>query len=154
MEATNRSVEACLRRERLLPGDPYYRARPILVTSNDYRARLFNGDVGICWPDDGRAWVWFPDEEAGLRRMAPARLPAHETAWAMTVHKSQGSEFDGVTLVLPDRDAPVVTRELLYTGVTRARQTVDVVGDPALIRTWVGRTGNRGSGLAEALSSG
>jgi exodeoxyribonuclease V alpha subunit len=84
--------------------------------------------------------------------LPPARLPAHETAWAMTVHKSQGSEFDHVRLVLPAADNRLLTRELLYTGVTRARQSVSIVGSAEIIRTATQRTVARASGLVALLS--
>jgi exodeoxyribonuclease V alpha subunit len=97
--------------------------------------------------------VWFRDASGQPRAVAPARLPAHETAWAMTVHKSQGSEFGQVILVLPEDDTRLLTRELLYTGVTRARTSVDIVGDPELLRLGVERATVRASGLAARLTS-
>ena len=86
--------------------------------------------------------------------MLPARLPAHETSFAMTVHKSQGSEFQRVLLVLPDRDTPLMTRELLYTGLTRARSSIEVWADEALLRGAIARRTQRSSGLREALWNG
>jgi exodeoxyribonuclease V alpha subunit len=109
--------------------------------------------VGICWPENEVTFAWFPDEKEGLRRVPLAKLPPHETAWVMTVHKSQGSEFDEVLLVLPDVDSPILTRELLYTGVTRARERVHVFGPASRVRAAAGRTAVRSSGLAEALKT-
>jgi hypothetical protein len=89
--------------------------------------------------------------DGGSRAIAPSRLPAHETAWAMTVHKSQGSEFDHVRLVLPDVDTRILTRELLYTGITRARERVTIVGTAATVRLATSRTVARASGLVDRL---
>ena len=86
---------------------------------------LFNGDVGIAWPEAASNYghrVFFPARDGGLRSVLPVKLPEHETVYAMTVHKSQGSEFDRVLIILPDRESPVLTRELLYTAISRARR--------------------------------
>src|SRR5690606_36322751 len=101
----------------------YFQGRLLLVTENSYRHRLFNGDIGICLRDQRGAMVaWFPgDSEGQPRAFHPAALPAHESALAMTVHKAQGSEFDEVWLQLPRNDSRVLSRELVYTGMTRAR---------------------------------
>jgi exodeoxyribonuclease V alpha subunit len=131
----------------------WYEKRPILVTANDPSTRLYNGDVGVIMAGpDGRPLAWFEDAAGGVRAVAPARLPAHETAWAMTVHKSQGSEFDHVVLVLPEEPSAVVTRELLYTAVTRARRCVSIVGSRETVAAAVERTTARASGLAGRLS--
>jgi exodeoxyribonuclease V alpha subunit len=124
-----------------------------MITANDHALRLFNGDIGLCWPDtDGRARVHFPDPTGhSLRAFLPARLPAREPAYALTVHKSQGSEFDTVALVLPDTLSPVLTRELLYTALTRARQGFWLWGSAALITATVERPLRRHSGLARRL---
>lgn len=134
------------------PRDRFYRGRPLLVTANDYGIQLFNGDIGLAWPgDDGRLRACFVAADGTLRSFPLNRLPAHETAFAMTVHKSQGSEFDEVAMVLPDRDSPVLTRELVYTGVTRARQKAVIYGDAALLAGAVQRQVVRTSGLRDAL---
>jgi exodeoxyribonuclease V alpha subunit len=95
--------------------------------------------------------VHFPVPGGGVRSFTPSRLPAYETAWAMTVHKSQGSEFDHVALVLPDTDTRVLTRELLYTGITRARRAVTVIASPDTLLRGASRTVARSSGLVERL---
>ncbi|WP_141721054.1 exodeoxyribonuclease V subunit alpha [Desulfoplanes formicivorans] len=125
----------------------------VMVSVNDYGVRLYNGDIGLVALDaKGRPHIHFPDQEQdSMRSIAPVRLPAHEPAFAMTVHKSQGSEFDHVLLVLPDADSPVLTRELLYTAITRAREKVTLVGDPEMIVRAVGRRIQRGSGLGRRL---
>ncbi|MBI5584653.1 MAG: exodeoxyribonuclease V subunit alpha [Deltaproteobacteria bacterium] len=155
VQALNVLVEQHLKREGLIrPEGRWYRGRPILITQNDYTLRLFNGDVGVILPDPGAAGelrAWFPGEKGPWRKFLPRRLPAHETVYALTVHKSQGSEFDRVLLVLPDRDTPVLTRELVYTGITRARERVEIWGREAVFRQAVARRIRRSSGLREAL---
>lgn len=128
----------------------WYPHRPVLITQNDPGTQLFNGDVGTTLVSDGEPMVWF-DCPDGPRAIAPSRLPAHETAWAMTVHKSQGSEFDEVVLVLPDSDVRLVTRELLYTGITRARKAVTLVGAEAMLQRALARSVARESGLVDRL---
>ena len=120
----------------------WFAGRPIMITENDYRQNLFNGDIGLTLPEaNGQLRVWFPEPNGGFRAFAPVRLPAHETAWAMTIHKSQGSEFEQVLLVLPeDAEAQILGRELLYTGITRARRQIDLMGKEAVILTAVRRT--------------
>jgi exodeoxyribonuclease V alpha subunit len=110
-----------------LPTDGWYAGRPLMVTRNDYNLKLMNGDVGLCLNHTRGLRVAFPDGQGGMRWVLPARLDAVETVFAMTVHKSQGSEFDHVALVLPDRPVAVLTRELLYTGMTRAREQLTLV---------------------------
>jgi len=105
----------------------WYAGRPVIVLRNDYSTGLFNGDIGICLPDGQQElFVWFPDGDGGWKAIAPIRLPEHDTAFAMTVHKSQGSEFDSVLVLLPNAASRVVTRELLYTAVTRAVHRVAI----------------------------
>ena len=132
----------------------WYPGRPVIVTRNDYNLGLYNGDVGIClpeYPGSQALFVWF-EKEAGLfRRFMPVRLPPHETAWALTVHKSQGSEFREIMVVLPEKDHQLLSRELLYTAVTRAREKVIVRDPAALCGQIVCRAVERSSGLAEQL---
>jgi exodeoxyribonuclease V alpha subunit len=136
-----------------------YAGKPILITQNDYQLQLYNGDVGILLPDveatenPDQLWAWFIGKENTLRRFAPARLPQHEAAYAMTVHKSQGSEFDRVLFILPDRDAPVLSRELIYTGLTRARSQVELWWNEAVFVKAVARRAERNSGLRDLLAA-
>lgn len=153
--AVNATVERILRKRRLIRGEGvWYRGRQILITRNDYELGLYNGDVGIVLedPDKGEGLrVYFERPEGGLRHFHPFRLPEHETVYAMTVHKSQGSEFDRVLIILPDRDSPVLTRELLYTGITRAREFVEIWGIEQVLKQSVSRRTERTSGLRDAL---
>ena len=151
----NLLAEQVLREENLInPENRWYRGRPVLITRNEYNLGLFNGDIGIILPDpasdyDFRAFFLFPD--GTLRKVMPIRLPEHETVYAMTVHKSQGSEFDKALLLLPDRHTPVLTRELIYTGITRARQSVEVWATERVFLEGVSRRTERASGLRDAL---
>ncbi len=133
------------------PDAIWYPGRPVMVIRNDYHLRLFNGDVGIALKNGaGRLRVWFFDG-GEIRRFHPRRLPEHETVYAMTVHKSQGTEFGRIQLILPEKDAPVVTRELLYTAVTRAANAVQIVARRDILQAAVSRRTFRMSGLAEEL---
>lgn len=136
----------------------YYRGRPLLLTRNDYSLGLFNGDIGVVWDEsetDGssvqRAFIASPEFGDSAKGFPLPQLPEAVTAWAMTVHKSQGSEFDTVIVVLPDNDVRTLTRELLYTAVTRAKSRVVIVGPDESLRLAVARTARRGSGLAARL---
>jgi exodeoxyribonuclease V alpha subunit len=101
----------------------WYAGRPVMVTRNDYALELMNGDIGLCLPGpDGLLRVAFPAVDGGVRWVMPSRLDSVETVFAMTVHKSQGSEFAHVLLVMPALESPVLTRELVYTGLTRAKK--------------------------------
>jgi exodeoxyribonuclease V alpha subunit len=131
--------------------------RPVMVTENDYNLQLFNGDVGLILPDPENQQsvrAFFKGEDGILRGLAPALLPGHETVFALTVHKSQGSEFNRVLLILPDRDSPLLTRELLYTAITRSREKVEIWGRKSIFVSAVKRRIKRTSGLAEALWGG
>jgi len=133
-----------------------YVGRPILVTENDYQLNLFNGDVGLVAAAEtaGQRVVLFEGEGGRVRALAPSRLPAHETAYAMSIHKSQGSEFERVAVILPLEPSPVLSRELLYTAVTRARSAVTVHGSREIIEQTIARRIERASGLREALWEG
>ncbi len=134
---------------------PWYRGRPVMITKNDYSLGLFNGDIGVTLVDPKRSgdslYVYFPNTNGELRRFSPHRLSEHETVYAMTVHKSQGSEFDHIVLLLPEKDYPLLTRELIYTALTRARKTVSVWGTASVIKAAIKRKIERKSGLRDAL---
>ncbi|MFP5440560.1 MAG: exodeoxyribonuclease V subunit alpha [Gammaproteobacteria bacterium] len=156
VSAINARIEQALADAGLIAADQqrgtFYRGRPLLVTENDYGISLFNGDIGLVWPDDdGVLRACFVAADGSVRRLPLARLPAHETCYAMTVHKSQGSEFDRVALVLPDADSPVLGRELVYTGITRAKTSVAIWSPREVLATAIGRRVERSSGLRDAL---
>jgi exodeoxyribonuclease V alpha subunit len=130
----------------------FFHGRLLIVTENSYRQGLFNGDTGVVLRDaTGVLAVWFETRD-GLRAWAPGQLPAHASAWALTVHKAQGSEFERVQLALPDRDARVLGRELLYTGITRCRSGLDLWAREDVLRLAVERRGQRQSGLSERFA--
>lgn len=151
----NRFIERALAQTGLLKEiNQWYRGRPVMVTRNDYNTKLFNGDIGITLPDpeaQTEKRVFFLSSDGKVRRILPSRLPVHETAFAMTVHKAQGSEFAKVLLILPENDSPVLTRELLYTGLTRAREHVEVWSSERILRSAIGKRVLRTSGLRDAL---
>ncbi len=150
-----RQVEIWLAADRDGPElGPWYPGRPLLITANDYALGLFNGDTGVVVADEGHGVVAVfprPDE---LVRFPPTRLGALETVHAMTVHRSQGSQFAAITLVLPEPASPLLTRQLLYTAITRARERVRLVGPRASILRAVQRQAARASGLRDRISAG
>ena len=140
-------IESWLAAEDLMPAyREWYSGRPVLVTANDYTLRLFNGDVGVTVRTGAELRVAF-GQQGGIIDFAPGRLADVQTVHAMTVHRSQGSQFDHVTVVLPEEDSPLSTRELLYTALTRAQTRVRLIGTEAELRAAVGRPAARASGL-------
>jgi len=131
----------------------WYPGRPLLVTANDYGLGLYNGDTGVVVTAGGERVAAVFERRGELVRVAPTVLSAVETAYAMTIHKSQGSQFTSVAVLLPDPTSPILTRELLYTAVTRARRQLTVVGTEASIRAAVTRPIARASGLRAALAT-
>ncbi|UUX94245.1 exodeoxyribonuclease V subunit alpha [Aquabacterium sp. J223] len=135
------------------PRSPWFTGRPVMVLRNDPVLRLFNGDIGITLPDaDGRLMVHVPLPDGGFRALPPQRLPEHDTAFAMTVHKSQGSEFDRVLVLLPHRPHRVASRELLYTAVTRARRGLSLAAPADVVQAAVRSPTRRDSGLRDRLA--
>ncbi len=130
----------------------WYPGRPVIVTRNDHLNALVNGDTGLVVDVDGERRVAFTARD-GLRWVHPAQLGDVETWWAMTVHKSQGSEHRRVVVALPDAGSPILTRELLYTALTRAREQVVVVASEASLRAAVSRPVTRATGLRDRLWS-
>jgi exodeoxyribonuclease V alpha subunit len=130
---------------------PYFHGRLLMIAANSERHGLYNGDLGVVWHDArGEAMAWF-DTPQGLRAWRPAQLPAHASAYATTVHKAQGSEFERVLLILPDSDARVLSRELLYTALTRARRSVWLWGAAETVERALARRTWRESGLEARL---
>lgn len=155
VKAINMLIERMLREQRIISGeDAWYAGKPVMITKNDYNLNLYNGDVGIVLKDleaENDLRVFFPGLDGQVRKFHPLRLPAHETVYALTIHKSQGSEFDDVLVILPDRDYPVLTRELVYTAITRAKKRVEVWASEAVFKAAVSRKIIRSSGLRDAL---
>ncbi|RXJ72537.1 exodeoxyribonuclease V subunit alpha [Veronia nyctiphanis] len=155
----NRAIEDLLAKRRLIsPGDEmFYPGRPVMVMQNDHGLGLYNGDIGVVVEqsdDDGERLlrVAFEMADGSIRFLLPSRLPEHQTAYAMTVHKSQGSEFAHTILVLPPTPTPVMTRELVYTGVTRAKERLDIFTTRSSMKRAVERKTQRFSGLAALLA--
>ncbi len=144
----NQELEARWRRHGWVAGGKFYPGRALLIQENVPDLGLFNGDIGICLADEGGVLkVWLEDG----RRFSPARLPACETVFAMTVHKAQGSEFEGVLLVLPLKPSEVLSRELIYTALTRARKEVECFGPETVLRVALSRCIQRQGGLRRKL---
>jgi exodeoxyribonuclease V alpha subunit len=137
----------------------YFHGRLLLVTENSYRHGLFNGDIGVCLRPRGdehagaATVAWFAGGSDGVRGFHPSALPAHGGAFAMTVHKAQGSEFDSVWLQLPRQDARHLSRELIYTGLTRARRELHIAASEAVLRLALSRHAARVSGLSWRLGA-
>lgn len=154
VEHWNRQVHRWLTEESGLPAwSEWYAGRPLLVTANDYGLRLYNGDTGVVVARQAglRAVI---SGAAGPLEFATSRLSDVETMYAMTIHKSQGSQADEVTVLLPPEDSRLLTRELFYTAVTRAKTKVRVVGSQAAVRAAIGRRAVRASGLRQRLKAG
>lgn len=156
VSGVNAAIERLLRRRgRIRDQAAHYPGRPLLIGRNDYGLGLFNGDLGLLLPDPaGALRAWFAGPDGAPRALAPSRLPAHDAAYAVTVHKSQGSEFERVLLILPPQPNPLLTRELIYTAVTRARTGVTVWGSEATLAAAIDRRVVRDSGLGDALRMG
>ena len=129
----------------------WYPGRPLLVTRTDYALRLYNGDAGVVISTaEGEVTAAF-DRATDIARIRPGRLESVDTVYAMTIHKSQGSQFDTAAVLLPPSTSPILTRELLYTAATRARKRLLVVGSEASLRTAIARPIARASGLERRL---
>jgi len=152
VERLNHEIEQRLRQQGHIPAHgEWYPGRPVMITHNDYNLHLYNGDLGIALPVEGVLMLVLANGCETFTQISPARLPTHETAYAMTVHKSQGSEFDQVVLLLPNEDSPLLSRELLYTGVTRARHQVTLSAAEPILHTACQRKMQRASGLKQQL---
>ncbi|MBA0162811.1 exodeoxyribonuclease V subunit alpha [Pectobacterium versatile] len=155
----NQRIEQALHQSGLIqrsrnPLNRWYPGRPVMIERNDAALGLFNGDIGIAMiGESGELRVFFPLPNGETKDVTPSRLPPHDTAYAMTVHKSQGSEFDHTALVLPNHYLPVLTRELVYTAITRARQRLSLYTDVRILCRAVKTPTQRYSGLEERISA-
>lgn len=148
----NRITEGVLQSESLIPKYlKWYPGMPVIINTNDYRLELFNGDTGVCLEDENGELKVFFEKENKVYGIAPNRLTDYNTAYAMTVHKSQGSEFDEVLLVLPQNLSKVMNRELLYTAITRARTKITIAGKKETFKKGIQKKINRSSGLTDYL---
>lgn len=153
----NTIVEKYLAQQQLIqPNYTFYEHMPIMITQNDYNLGLYNGDIGIVRKDEkGILKVWFIDNEAErtVKAVLPGFINMYETVYAMTIHKSQGSEFDEVLILLPHTESKILTKELIYTGVTRAKQKVYIQTDRDTFLQACDTPVSRGSGLIERLKA-
>ena len=148
----NRVISSALLAHNGKPESEWYSGLPIMITRNHHELGLFNGDTGILWQQDEGLRACFRDGDGGIRSLALNRLPEFTPAWASTVHKSQGSEFDSVLLILPtDSDSGALSRELLYTAITRARQRFMLHAKRDVVSSAIGKLTRRHSGLAQKL---
>lgn len=152
VEYLNQMIEHMLHHRGFIAGhQTWYPGKPVIINQNDYSLNLYNGDTGLCLPDTDGTLKVHVSQEGVIRSLAPARLPDHSLAYAMTVHKSQGSEFDRVLLILPDQPSRILTRELIYTAITRARSEVIVGGSPSILAEGIQARLRRTSGLRDHL---
>lgn len=153
----NERIEQSLRqvgliRRNVALNGKWFIGRPVMIARNDRALGLFNGDIGIAMPDgEQQLKVYFPLPDGTIKAVQPSRLPPHDSAWAMTVHKSQGSEFEHTLMVLPNQVMPVLTRELVYTAITRAKRQLTLYADKAVFNSAVKMRTQRRSGLVERL---
>lgn len=151
VEYLNNKVKEILIRDGAISRyETWYHGKPVIINQNDYGLGLHNGDIGICIINKGEKYICFQKDD-GYKEVVVSRLPDHDPAYALTVHKSQGSEFDDLLLVLPAGESKVMTRELLYTAITRARSTVKIFGRKEILKKGITTKLERFSGLRDAL---
>ncbi|OLQ93929.1 exodeoxyribonuclease V subunit alpha [Vibrio ponticus] len=153
----NQRIERALVARKLVQtqDELWYHGRPVMITRNDHALGLYNGDIGICIWDDSleepRLKVFFELPDGSVKSVLPSRVPEHETAYAMTIHKSQGSEFEFTLMILPKEFSPILTRELIYTGITRAKKRLAMYVQPDVVKRGIKVMTERASGLVERL---
>ena len=154
VEGINYAIERNLQQQStsLQLWDSWYAGKPVIITRNDPGTQLFNGDIGICLEEEGDFYVFFQLANGDIKKLLPSRLPQHETAYALTIHKSQGSEFEHVLVVLPEKTNPVLGKELVYTAVTRAKKKVEVASNQQVFNYALNQQVERHSGLREKIS--
>ncbi len=164
VEGINASIERALQQQGVNTSQRWYAGKPVIITRNDPGLGLFNGDIGICLFDDEEMGneqrerkgqkdllVYFQLADGRIKKLLPARLPQHETAYALTIHKSQGSEFKHILMVLPETPNPVLGKELVYTAITRAKETVEVFSSENVFSYALSRKVVRISGLQDKV---
>jgi exodeoxyribonuclease V alpha subunit len=137
--------------KRLVPNGEAYSHRVVLITRNDNALELYNGDIGIMLPDthdESRIVTWFENRD---QPVPVALLPEHETGFAMTIHKAQGSEFGNVMILLPSLSSPILTKELIYTAITRTRQALQIWCEPDILKSSIAKNIRRATGLLQQL---
>ncbi|KHD23904.1 exodeoxyribonuclease V subunit alpha [Vibrio caribbeanicus] len=152
----NQRIERALLNRKLIQvqDELWYHGRPVMVTRNDHALGLYNGDIGLCIRDEqeGKLKVFFELPDGSVKAVLPSRVPEHETAYAMTIHKSQGSEFEHTLMILPPDFTPILTRELIYTGITRAKKRLSLYIDERVMKRGIRVQTERASGLIKRLS--
>ncbi|MBR9875800.1 MAG: exodeoxyribonuclease V subunit alpha [Vibrionaceae bacterium] len=155
----NQRIEKALAARKLIKvqDEIWYHGRPVMVTRNDHGLGLYNGDIGICMRDDReeepRLKVFFELPDGSVKSVLPSRVPEHETAYAMTIHKSQGSEFEYTLMILPPDFSPILTRELIYTGITRAKKRLALYAELNVLKRGIKVKTTRASGLVQRLAN-
>ncbi|EGA68124.1 exodeoxyribonuclease V alpha chain [Vibrio sinaloensis DSM 21326] len=154
----NQRIERALASRKLIQvqDELWYHGRPVMVTRNDHGLGLYNGDIGICIRDEtqNKLKVFFELPDGSVKAVLPSRVPEHETAYAMTIHKSQGSEFEHTLMILPPDFTPILTRELIYTGITRAKKQLSLYVDERVLKRGIKIRTERASGLVDRLLTG
>ncbi len=155
VQQVNRWIEALLLQSGHIDEQgEWYIGKPVIITGNHYDLDLYNGDIGIALLDQhGRMRIFFKKANNEFRDISPARMPEYQTAFALTVHKSQGSEFEAVLLILPEKVSPIISRELLYTAITRAKESFILSANQSVFKEGVKRQTQRYTGLAKRIKS-
>jgi len=151
VKTVNREVRKHLETLGRIPPGEYYHGQPVMVHVNDYDQKLYNGDVGIVLKTAEGLRVFFEVPDAPPRSLTPARLPSHSPVYGMSIHKSQGSEFSDIAVIMPPATSPVLTRELLYTAITRAKKSLCIYANANLLKACIETQAHRSSGLRDLL---
>lgn len=152
VEAINTEIDRVIKRHiGVSINTVFYHGCPIMINENSYEAGLFNGDIGIIWRHENRLQAAFPMGDQEIRWLSLSRLPSFELVYAMTIHKTQGSEFNRIAIVLPEYHSPILSRELIYTGVTRAKRELEIHCTKSVWSKSLKKRVSRNSGLFDKL---
>ena len=153
VDGLNQYIETWLSAHHLIAGNkPLYHGKPVIITRNDYQLNLFNGDLGrLVKTEAGILKALFVKSESELREISPSRLTAYQTAWALTVHQSQGSEFDHVILVMPEKASPVLSQALIYTAITQAKKSIQIISKNDILKQAISLRNSRQTGISDRL---